>query len=79
MPRVNGVEATLAIRAAEAAAGRARTPIIALSANVMAHQLDEYRQAGMDHWIAKPIEIDKLYGGIELCLAQHEEPNAVAA
>ena len=79
MPRLNGVEATLAIRAAETAAGRARTPIIALSANVIAHQVDEYRQAGMDHWIAKPIEIDKLYGGIELCLAQHEEATAAAA
>jgi signal transduction histidine kinase/NO-binding membrane sensor protein with MHYT domain/CheY-like chemotaxis protein len=72
MPRMNGLEATNAIRAAEAAAGRRPAPIVALSANVMAHQVEEYLQAGMNHWIAKPIEVDKLYSGLELVLAAVE-------
>jgi signal transduction histidine kinase/CheY-like chemotaxis protein len=72
MPRLNGVEATLAIRAAEAARDERPVPIIALSANVMAHQIAEYAEAGMNHWIAKPIEVDKLYAGLELVLSGPE-------
>jgi signal transduction histidine kinase/NO-binding membrane sensor protein with MHYT domain/AmiR/NasT family two-component response regulator len=79
MPRLNGVEATLAIRAAEAAAGERPTPIVALSANVMAHQIEEYLQAGMNHWIAKPIEVDKLYAGLEMVLSAAEDERQVAA
>ena len=42
----------------------ARLAILALTANAMDHQLAEYRQAGMDGLIAKPIEIDKLFAAI---------------
>ncbi|HQT54048.1 MAG TPA: ATP-binding protein, partial [Phenylobacterium sp.] len=38
MPVMDGPSATVAIRADEARSGRARTPIIALTANAMAHQ-----------------------------------------
>jgi len=79
MPRLNGVEATVAIRAAEAAAGRRAVPIVALSANVMAHQIAEYVEAGMNHWIAKPIEVDKLYAGIEMALSAAEDEVCPAA
>jgi CheY-like chemotaxis protein len=79
MPRLNGLEATIAIRAAEAAAGRRPTPIVALSANVMAHQIEEYRQAGMNHWIAKPIEVDKLFAGLELVLSAAGEEDISSA
>ncbi|MDP3660959.1 ATP-binding protein [Phenylobacterium sp.] len=68
MPEINGVEATRAIRAHEATIGR-RTPIIALSANVMNHQVKEYAEAGIDHSVAKPIELAKLFAAIELVLA----------
>jgi signal transduction histidine kinase/ActR/RegA family two-component response regulator len=69
MPEMDGVEATRAIRAAERAGGRARTPVLALSANAMTHQVSEYLAAGMDAHIAKPIEIPKLQAAIEAALA----------
>ncbi|MFA7262467.1 MAG: ATP-binding protein [Caulobacter sp.] len=69
MPRMDGAVATGIIRGREAAEGRARTPILALTANAMTHQLAEYGQAGMDGHVAKPIEIDKLFHAIEAVLA----------
>ncbi|WP_297514844.1 ATP-binding protein [uncultured Caulobacter sp.] len=65
MPVMDGVEAAQAIRAIEAEEGRARTPIIAVTANALAHQVDGYLAAGMDGHVAKPIEVSKLYAAIE--------------
>ncbi|MFY8143320.1 MAG: PAS domain S-box protein [Caulobacter sp.] len=53
MPGMDGLEAARRIRALPGPAGRA--PIIALTANVMAHQRAAYRAAGMDGVAAKPI------------------------
>jgi PAS domain S-box-containing protein len=64
MPGMDGPTAAGVIRAREQAEGRARTPILALTANAMSHQLDEYRQAGMDDLIAKPIEVPTLAAAI---------------
>jgi signal transduction histidine kinase/CheY-like chemotaxis protein len=60
MPNLDGVAATLAIREREAAEGRGRTPIVALTANVMSHQVDEYLAAGMDATSPKPINLAHL-------------------
>ena len=65
MPEMDGLTATKLIRAAEAASGRPRTPIIAVSANAMHHQVAEYLAAGMDAHVAKPIELTKLHAAIE--------------
>ena len=65
MPKMDGPTAARAIRAAEAAEGRPRTPIIALTANVMAHQLADYFAAGMDGHIAKPLEAARLFEALE--------------
>ena len=62
MPEMNGIEATRAIRDLEAQSGLPRTPIVALSANVMAEHIVEYEAAGMDAHLEKPIEIEQLYG-----------------
>jgi signal transduction histidine kinase/AmiR/NasT family two-component response regulator len=83
MPEMDGVEATLAIRAAEEQTGRARTPIIAVSANAMAHHVKRYREVGMDGHVAKPIELAKLHAAMETALAaaaaeQAHEPAKVA-
>ena len=53
MPHMNGVDATRAIR--DLAGPASQVPIIALTANVMAHQRTEYLAAGMDGVVAKPI------------------------
>ncbi len=61
MPVLDGVSATGEIRRVEAREGLERTPIVALSANAMTHQVREYLEAGMDAHLAKPIEMQKLY------------------
>ncbi|MEO8114261.1 MAG: ATP-binding protein, partial [Phenylobacterium sp.] len=61
MPVMDGPTAARAIRAGEAATGRAATPIIALTANVMTHQVEAYRAAGMTGFVAKPINVSELF------------------
>jgi CheY-like chemotaxis protein len=41
---------------------------VALTANAMSHQVEEYLAAGMDGHVAKPIEIAKLYEAISAAL-----------
>jgi signal transduction histidine kinase len=53
MPVQDGVSATRAIRRLASPAGR--VPIIALSANVLAQQVEQYRACGMNDHVAKPI------------------------
>ena len=60
MPRMDGLEASLAIRERERQTGRARTPIIAVTASVLTHERTLYLDAGMDGLIAKPIEVTQL-------------------
>jgi CheY-like chemotaxis protein len=62
MPQMDGPTATRRIRAREAETGRARTPIVALTANAMPHQVEEYLDAGMDGHVSKPIDAGELYG-----------------
>lgn len=64
MPVLDGLAATRLIRAAEAAEGRARTPILALTANAMQHQVAEYLAGGFDGHVAKPIDVRRLYEAI---------------
>jgi len=68
MPVMDGVSATRSIRAAEAESGRARTPIVALTANVMAHQIEGYRAAGVDDVVGKPLEVSRLMEVISRCV-----------
>jgi signal transduction histidine kinase len=79
MPEMNGVEATLAIRRVESVRGLTRTPILAVTANVMSHQVAEYTAAGMDDVIAKPIEILALLNAIDQALAAADAPQAAAS
>ncbi len=56
MPGMDGMEATTEIRAKEARGETAgRVPIIAVTANVMSHQVETYRALGMDEVVAKPV------------------------
>jgi signal transduction histidine kinase len=64
MPNMDGPTAAQIIRGRELATGRARISIIALTANVMSHQLESYEAAGMDAFVAKPIAIAELYAAI---------------
>lgn len=53
MPVMNGVEATIAIR--ELDGDSASIPVIAMTANAMQGDREQYLAAGMDDYIAKPI------------------------
>ncbi|PZR32210.1 ATP-binding protein [Caulobacter segnis] len=60
MPVMDGVDASRAIRSRELATGRARTPIIAVTASVLTHETSLYAEAGMDGFVPKPVEIPRL-------------------
>ena len=68
MPVLDGIDAAREIRAVETAEKRKRTPIVALTANALTYQVEEYMAAGMDGHVAKPIEIAKLYEAISAAL-----------
>ncbi len=79
MPVMDGVTATRQIRAFEAANGRAKTPIIAVTANAMSHQVTEYAAAGMDAVVPKPLDAAALFNAIERALDATQDRPAVAA
>ena len=56
MPGMDGIEATKAIRADEITYGRARTPIIALTADAMETGKRACKDAGMDGFLTKPVD-----------------------
>ncbi len=60
MPVMGGVEASRLIREQERATGRAKTPIIAVTANAMTHHMSEYESAGINGVVSKPIKADSL-------------------
>ena len=63
MPEMDGVQATREIRALSDS-GSAAVSIIALTANVHAEDLQRYRNAGMDDYLAKPFDESKLLAAI---------------
>jgi PAS domain S-box-containing protein len=73
MPRLNGVEATRAIRALP---GHVRMPILAMTANAFAEDRQVCLDAGMDDHIGKPVDPDLLFEVLLhwLTLARGEPP-----
>lgn len=67
MPDMDGFEATKTIRTFEGATKH--TPIIALTASAISGDRERCLAAGMDDYISKPIETDKL----EIILKKHLE------
>jgi PAS domain S-box-containing protein len=59
MPGLDGIEAAKRIRANEAGAGR-RTPILALTANTLVEDRYACFEAGMDGFLVKPLDREKL-------------------
>jgi PAS domain S-box-containing protein len=79
MPVMDGPTATTLIRTREVALRRSRTPIVALTANAMSHQVAEYAEAGMDGYVAKPIEAARLYDALQAALELSEAARSAAA
>ncbi|MBE0598068.1 MAG: PocR ligand-binding domain-containing protein [Desulfuromonadales bacterium] len=67
MPEMNGLEATQAIRAREAA-GHKRTCIIGLTAHTSREIREECLAAGMDQVLTKPLKIKDLLSAVDACL-----------
>jgi len=60
MPVMDGVSAMKELRVRELMKHLSRTPIIALTANTMPHQVEEYLQSGADSHIGKPFRTEEL-------------------
>jgi signal transduction histidine kinase/CheY-like chemotaxis protein len=60
MPKMDGMEASISIRANESASGKPRTPIIAMTANALQEDRERCLASGMDDHLAKPVEMGKL-------------------
>ncbi|EJW12907.1 Two-component hybrid sensor and regulator [Rhodovulum sp. PH10] len=60
MPGMDGFAATARIRAREAETDRARTPVLALTADAAPEEPDAVRAAGLDGLLVKPLDRDRL-------------------
>ena len=73
MPHMDGLAATRALRAFEAAdPARGRTPVVMLSANAMAQHCDDALAAGADLHVPKPITAASLLAGLAAVLQPAE-------
>jgi signal transduction histidine kinase/AmiR/NasT family two-component response regulator len=77
MPVMDGLTAVRAIRAAEALSPLPRSSIIALTADVMSHHLEDYRLAGVDAVVAKPIQFAELSQAMQSLLNPDIEAEAL--
>ncbi len=70
MPDMDGFEMARRIRAAEAATGAARLPILAITASTLEDEEERSRAAGMDGFITKPVGIEQLRATLDVWLPQ---------
>jgi len=61
MPNMNGIEATKYILEYEKEHNKIHTPIIALTANAIIGDRERFLEAGMDEYLAKPVNKDRLF------------------
>jgi CheY-like chemotaxis protein len=73
MPVMDGVQATKAIRGANNLGAKSSIPIIAMTAYAMAGDKEKFLAAGMDDYIAKPVDKEALIGVIEKVLRVKEK------
>ncbi len=60
MPRVDGFEATRRLRQWERDNHKPRIPVVALTARAMEEDEEKCRAAGMDSFVAKPVNLEML-------------------
>ena len=78
MPELDGLSATRGIRAWERERGRARIPIIAVTANAFADDREACLAAGMDDHISKPFTMAQLSAAIRRWGGQGHDPGGNA-
>ncbi|MCA9535793.1 MAG: response regulator [Myxococcales bacterium] len=74
MPAMDGYEATREVRALEARTGRARVPIVALTANAMPGDRERAIDSGMDAYLAKPFTLAQLEAVLQDCWTNAPHP-----
>ncbi|MCC6306065.1 MAG: PAS domain-containing protein [Rhodobacteraceae bacterium] len=74
MPDLAGDEALAAIRADEAASGRAPVPAVAVTAHAMRHQIEEYLGQGFALHLGKPVVLADLAAAILALTADRPAP-----
>ncbi len=67
MPEMDGVETTRAIRTTTAGNNDRQIPIIALTAHAMKGDRERFIAAGMDDYLAKPVEMTQLTAILRRC------------
>jgi len=77
MPGMDGLAATRLIRAM--ANGAQRIPVIALTANVLADQIEACRAAGMDDHLGKPIKVEDLLSLLSRVAGLDDRPATAAS
>jgi CheY-like chemotaxis protein len=65
MPLMSGYDATAAIRDPDSAVRNHAIPVIAITAKAMQEDQDSCRAAGMNDYLSKPLELDKLLAMLE--------------
>ncbi len=65
MPVMDGLEATRRIRASETESGEKRAPILALTANAYPEDREAALAAGMDGFLVKPLDAERLREAIQ--------------
>ena len=79
MPEMDGYDLARAIRGEEAARGTARVPVIACTANALAGEAEVCFAAGMDDYLAKPVEMPALAQVLDRWLPLPADPAIAAA
>jgi PAS domain S-box-containing protein len=79
MPHMDGYELSRRLRRAEAERGDTHTPIVAVTANAMKGEEERCLSAGMDAYLAKPVNIDRLRATLERWLPIGEGPRDAVA
>ena len=70
MPNMNGIEATKNILEIEKENNLVHTPIISLTANALKGDRERFLSAGMDEYMTKPVNMEKLNTILERLLAK---------
>jgi CheY-like chemotaxis protein len=73
MPVMDGFEATALLRQQERGTGR-RLPVLAMTAHAMKGDRERCLEAGMDGYVAKPVQKQELFDAIEAAVPTGQEP-----
>ncbi|MBN1849555.1 MAG: response regulator [Deltaproteobacteria bacterium] len=65
MPKMNGIQATQAIREKEKGMGEYHIPIVAMTAHALRGDKERFIAAGMDGYVSKPIQVAELFSVID--------------